>query len=44
MTENNNNNPAVAPAIDQTVTPAIPPAAVQTVAADVPAVENADKK
>ncbi|HET7086319.1 MAG TPA: hypothetical protein VFI23_16210 [Rhizomicrobium sp.] len=44
MTENNNNNPAVAPTIDKSVTPAVQPAAVQTVAAVVPKVEIADKK
>ncbi len=44
MTQNNNNNPTVAPATDKTVTPAILPAAVQTLTADVPKVEIADKK
>jgi hypothetical protein len=44
MTQNNNNNPTVAPATHTTVTPAIQAAAVQTVTADVPKVEVADKK
>ena len=44
MTQNNNNNPTVAPATSQATTPAPQPAAVQPVKGDAAKVEIAEKK